>query len=393
MKIFKTSNQLRLLYFLYYAAGVSWVPIFSNYLNQNQLSGIKIGILSGINPLIMLFIQPVWGFLADKIGRKWLLLVATFLVAVCFLLYNCPMTFGHILFLTIAVAVFWSTVSPLVDVIVLDHVEETKGSYSEFRMWGAIGWSTASWVMSFYVVNNDYVIYFRIAATILFVCAFILIWLFPPKPLSKIDEISFTRQGFKHTFANRSIILFFIIIFVHGITTTSIWNYEGLLLEKMGASQKILRWTFGFQGIFEIPFFFFADRIIKRFTIEKTLFVAFSASVIRMLLYGLIQTPISILFVDILHGLSWSMFWVCCVEYVNQKIAPEWRATGQSFLWAVYLGGGYIVGNLLTGYWLDIMKIQHIFIIDAAILFIFTILLIPAAFRKTKAVTNPLNLD
>lgn len=385
MNILNKGNQLRFLYFLYYAAGTSWVPIFSNYLNQNKMSGFEIGMLLTISPVVMLLVQPFWGVLADKLGRKWLLFLATVLTAFIFFFFRCPLTYWQLFLLTLGLSVFWSTLSPLVDVIALDYVEENNGSYSEFRMWGAVGWSTASWIMSFVLVNNEYVIYLRIAAFILIGCSFLLLFITPPKPLSKIEGVNISPEGFRNTFGNKWLLIFFVFVFVHGVTTTSIWNYEGLLLEKLGASQKLLRSVFGLQGLFEIPFFFLADRIIRRFGIGTTLIVSFIATVVRLLLYGIISNPASILYVDLTHGLSWSLFWVCCVEFANRNIAPEWRATGQSLLWAIYLGAGCIVGNILFGVWLDRLNIQTIFLIDFAILLLFTILLIPFAVKTQKS--------
>jgi MFS family permease len=73
-------------------------------------------------------------------------------------------------------------------------------------------------------------------------------------------------------------------------------------------------------------------------------------------------------FIELLQGISWSLFWVVCVEYVNKIVLEEWRATGQSLLSAAYYGAGYIAGNLWTGYLHDTkMKIADVFFLNAGI--------------------------
>jgi len=46
----------------------------------------------------------------------------------------------------------------------------------------------------------------------------------------------------------------------------------------------------------------------------------------------------------------------------------EWRATGQSLLYAAYYGAGAIAGNLWTGFLYDAhMRIAEIFLLNAGI--------------------------
>jgi PPP family 3-phenylpropionic acid transporter len=69
-----------------------------------------------------------------------------------------------------------------------------------------------------------------------------------------------------------------------------------------------------------------------------------------------------------LHGISWSLFWVVCVECVNSLVEEDWRATGQSLLYAAYFGAGAIAGNFWTGYLYDEqLRISQIFLLNAGI--------------------------
>jgi hypothetical protein len=95
-----------------------------------------------------------------------------------------------------------------------------------------------------------------------------------------------------------------------------------------------------------------------------------------MLLYGIVNNPKAALLIELLHGVSWSLFWVVCVEHVNGIVKTEWRATGQSFLYASYFGIGAIAGNLWTGYLYDAqLKISTIFLLNAAVVTIVGLLM------------------
>jgi MFS transporter, PPP family, 3-phenylpropionic acid transporter len=88
-----------------------------------------------------------------------------------------------------------------------------------------------------------------------------------------------------------------------------------------------------------------------------------------MLLYHVIKTPVATLPVELLHGFSWSLFWVVCVEYVNKLVAERWQATGQSLLYAAYFGAGAIAGNYWTQYFLGRgIKLADVFLINSCII-------------------------
>ncbi len=94
----------------------------------------------------------------------------------------------------------------------------------------------------------------------------------------------------------------------------------------------------------------------------------FFVTALRLLLYSLVKNPNAAILIEILHGISWSLFWVVCVEYVNMLVREDWRATGQSLLYAAYYGAGAIAGNFWTGYLYDTkMKVAQIFLLNAGI--------------------------
>ena len=103
---------------------------------------------------------------------------------------------------------------------------------------------------------------------------------------------------------------------------------------------------------------------------KTTLLITIFALALRMLLYSAVKNPQAALLIELLHGVSWSLFWVVCVEYVNSLVREDWRATGQSLLYAAYFGIGAIAGNFWTGLLYDAqMRIADIFLLNACMVF------------------------
>ena len=92
------------------------------------------------------------------------------------------------------------------------------------------------------------------------------------------------------------------------------------------------------------------------------------AMIIRLLWYAYSPNAIITLYVETLQGISWALFWVFFLEFINKNVSAQFRTTGQSILAATYLGLGLISGNMITGILLDYMHIQKIFLCSAILL-------------------------
>jgi PPP family 3-phenylpropionic acid transporter len=167
-----------------------------------------------------------------------------------------------------------------------------------------------------------------------------------------------------------------ICVFLISTGATTIWNFYSIYMKENGASASLVGYGISLQGLCELPLFYFSARIIKKFGIKNTLLITVFATAFRLLLYSMVKNPYAAIFIELLHGISWSLFWVVCVEYVNMLVRVDWRATGQSLLYAAYFGVGQIAGNFWTGYLYDTkMRIAEIFLLNAGIVSVVGVLI------------------
>ncbi|MFN8254332.1 MAG: MFS transporter [Bacteroidales bacterium] len=375
-KILSTTAKIRLTYLFAYGCAVCWIPVLSLYYQKAGLSGLEIGVLSAIPPAVILLVQPFWGFWADYFGRKKLLIIAMSGTILCFLLFPEKAGFWYLFFLTAIFGILWSTIHPLIDCITLDLFSKANSRvFSFYRMWGAIGWSAGSLFMYYINLSDNLVFNFRLGAILLSISMFFVLMVNPSKPIGIANEFEVKKESIKELWKNFQLIGFLVIIFFIAILTAPIWYYSSILYSNLGASSSLINLAYGLQGLVEIPFFFFANRIINRFGIQSTLIFTLLASSLRCFLYGIVQKPQVAICIEILQGISWSLLWACCVEYTNEIVPERWRATGQSLMWATFLGAGTILGNIWTGFLYESISIQTIYIINGTAILIFSILM------------------
>ena len=351
---------LFILYFLAYGSGAAWRPLFSVYLRDAGLSGIQVGIIASIIPAVMLLTQPFWGMGADRWGRQRCLMLAMFLAAVLLSGFALGMGFWFFFCWTILAALFANPVPAIIDSLALDHIEAGgKLSYGHFRIWGAVGWGVIATLMSFIVMRGNMRVIFPAASVLMLLAWLVGFRLRRPEGEHSAFEVSW--KNLAPVLCNRRLIIFLAAVVFISVAIASTWTFYAVYLDDMGASRKLISLAFGIQGFSELPFYLIAGAIIKRFGAGRTLLFTFFATSVRLFLYSVAPSVAMAISIEIMHGLSWTLFLVASVEYVNKLVEPRFRATGQSLFWAAYFGAGLIIGSIWSGFLYDRMELKMVF--------------------------------
>jgi PPP family 3-phenylpropionic acid transporter len=379
------ANKLRILYFLVFSCTASWLPIFADFLKEKGLTGIQIGVILSVTPIMMFLVQPLYGVVADRLGYKRCLLWSSFFAAISYLFYIFENSFGTIFGTTIFMALFYNSIQPLLDSLSLNLVQKDPAfSYGTLRIAGAAGWAITGTIVGHYIDIINITVIFVFSSVSMFL-TFLFAFALQSSANNPGTITVKTSHDIKKVFGNHELIILLLCVFLISMGGTTIWNFYSIYMKENGASATLVGFGISFQGLCELPLFYFSARIIGRFGNRTTLLITVFALALRMLLYSFVKDPYAALFIELLHGISWSLFWVVCVEYVNSLVREDWRATGQSLLYAAYFGLGAIAGNFWTGYLYDIpLKIADIFLLNA--LMVCAVGLFILVFMKKKRV-------
>jgi PPP family 3-phenylpropionic acid transporter len=360
------ANRLRILYFLVFCCTASWLPLFADYLKDHQLSGFRIGFILSLPPVMMFIVQPFYGMVADRIGYKKVLLWSSLLASITYIFYLFDGGFGYLLVVTLFMALFYNTLQPILDSLSLRLSERDPSfSYGTLRIAGAAGWASTGIVLGHYIdAINTTVIFIFSAASML--AAFLFSFYLTNDNRKSSSSAPFTNV--KQVFNNPILIFLLLAVVLVSAGATTIWNFYSIYMKENGASASLVGYGLSFQGLCELPMFYFSAKIIQRLGIKTTLIITILTTALRLWLYSVINNPKIAIAIEVLHGISWSLFWVVCVECVNSLVKEDWRATGQSLLYAAYFGAGAIAGNFWTGYlYGEQLRISQIFLLNAGI--------------------------
>lgn len=357
---------IKLLFLLSYSAGAVWLTFFYVYLKDDAgLSGFEIGMIAGLQNFNNIFILPIWGILADRYGRKRMLVVAIGITALLLPGFMFLQGAATITLLVIFITFTYNPLPSLIDTIALDYEAQSEGktSYGEFRLWASIGWGGASMLAGLFI-NTDNLIYIFPIASALFILTWVILFSLY-KPLKTKANISKLRRGviWDILVKERTLLIFFILIFIYSIFSSPVYLMINVYFSDIGASTKILGLAILVQGLCELPFFFFGKRIIERFGNKKVLIFTMAATGVRMFLYAINHSPEWAVVINMINGISVGLFFVSITAFVHRIIPSELRSTGQSLLFTFY-AVGVALGNLLTGVIFDYFGIHMAMFID-----------------------------
>jgi PPP family 3-phenylpropionic acid transporter len=153
------------------------------------------------------------------------------------------------------------------------------------------------------------------------------------------------RKGFKTLMSNRRWLLFLTMVFIAGTGMATVTTYLFPFMEQVGASRGLMGLSQTIATLAELPFLFFANRLIDRFHARGLLLLSMAVVGVRLLLYWAFPTPTAILIIQLLHGLTFATIWVAGVSYAHENAPAGVEATAQGIFGSTMMGVGAAAGN------------------------------------------------
>ena len=367
----------RALNFWVFGAGAVMSPFLSVYLRNQGLSGTELGMIWAVGPLITVLTQPIWGLVSDAKGRKKILVFALGISVGMVLLYLPASVFWHFLVLAILMALFRSPVVPITDSLVLEQLElrDRKADYGKVRLWGALGWSSLSYVGGRAIAAFGLPIMFVLNSLGNFFTLLLG---------TRVEEVkqegaqkrSVDFSQVKALIGDRRLVLFLLCILLLQSASSPVFSFLSIYLDNIGASATMIGTATLLEGLSEIPLFLLSGWFIRRIGAKWGVVIGAAAYGLRMLGYSLVRVPELALAFQLLHGLSFSLMYASAVNYVDSLCPTNLRTTGQSMLGAVYWGLGSIIGNTVGGRLVDRIGIFSMFQLGSGLAFITALLMI-----------------
>lgn len=340
--------KLRLLYLLTGLAGGLFNPYLTTLFVHQGIGANVVGLLMSAGTLLSIAVQPVWGLLVDRYRQTKLVLVLSIAVpATLSFLYGFKYAAVIIIAYVLSI-VFQATQSPVADSYAVAAASRGRTSYGTIRSLGSLGTALGGYAGGFYLSRFEITELWQPFLFLSLAGAATVLTL-SRSTERKAVAISLS-QGMRELLGNRLFVLFLIACFFVNQTLTAYNSFFVLAFQEAGGSYSLVGTALLLASLTNIPSMLLAAKILKRIGHERTLLLAALFYALRWGIQWLFPLPAVMVGIQVLHGLSFGLFYVAAVEYVAKASGKKMQATGQSVFNMVFSGLGGIVGNLLNGY-------------------------------------------
>jgi PPP family 3-phenylpropionic acid transporter len=350
---------------------------FNIHFSNLGYTSTQIGTINSVARGVALFILPIWGMASDNFkANKRVLQFAIFGTMAFSLMFLTTSNFMIIIILMVFLSSFMNPIRPLYDSLLFSNLgEEGQNKYGRYRLWGSIGYTIIVPVLGYFLEGTNVSNTFYVMAGLLFLTLLISTRL----PKNKVQEATTDQKQEENEggrfanigklFENKLFVAFLIYVFFMQITMNGNLTYFPLYVLEYGGKEGLFGLTKMVGSISEILILIFSDKILDRFNIKHIFGVSSSAFVIRWLLLGFFPMRSIFLGSQILHSLSFGLFYVTCVNFINKVTKDDVKSTAQNVFTSVYIGLGSIVGNMVGGVIFDRLGGDIMYLTWAALAF------------------------
>lgn len=264
-----------------------------------------------------------------------------------------------------------ATVFCLSDAACYEVLGERTELYGRQRMWATMSWGAATLLAGFFndIATGD-------SSVTNYAPGFYLMLALVVIDLILLLKIQLTKANFSlniwsdvgKIFSSCETVCFATAVYIIGALTGLIWNYQFWFLQDLGATQTLMGLCVAVQCLVaEVPFFFFAGWFIKTFGYFNCLTGSFVAFTLRLGLYYILENPWMVLPIEVLHGLTFAVFYASMTGYASQNAPPGTEATMMGILGGLFEGLGVASGSLLGGVGFDKLGGRKTFLVAAVV--------------------------
>jgi PPP family 3-phenylpropionic acid transporter len=345
------ATRLRLFYLLYYGNVGTYLPYFAAYLRGRGFSGEQIGTVQMLPSLLAPVAAISWASFADhRASPQRALRLSTGWAALAVLLLPFAREPWQVGAVVLLMSVGDRAVVPLADSITLEWCRDHPGtSYARIRLFGSIGFILLSLAVGrALTLRGDRPADLLVPiVVVLCVGGYALAARGAPASARHVDRP--VARDLADLARDRRLHLLLAASALHWAACAPFHLLFGVFVRDLGLTADVTGAGMGLGVLAEIVVLLSFPRLEARLPLRALFAIAFVSSAVRWALLSRATGPAAIATLQLLHGLTFGLFWGSATRALADLVPARLRATGQAIFTAVVFGGGNAAGYALSG--------------------------------------------
>ncbi|MEN4914820.1 MFS transporter [Acinetobacter pittii] len=348
-------------YFFYYSIVGTFMPYWNLYLQDQGFNYQEIGVLSSIAIVTRFFAPLVWGWIADKSGRRMFLVrIATWMESCIWLaIFIVPNTFQSVALLMLIFSFFQNAILAQFEGVTLFWLGDQKAKiYGKIRKWGSVGFIVGVFTIGAIL---EIVHISMLPILLLIIASLAFIWSFTIREPDSAPTSQKHLEPLLPVLKRPTVAAFFAIEFILLFSHAPFYSFYSNFLKSLNFSTTEIGFLWAMGVFAEIFMFSIASKIFQRFSWRSLVIVCLLVTSIRWMLVALFSHYfIGQLFAQCLHAFSFGLFHLIAMRVIFQNFSAGQQGRGQA-LYSTMWGLGVALGSVLAGHFWKILSGELIF--------------------------------
>ena len=321
--------KLSAYFFFFFFTWSSSYSLFSIWLGQEiKLNGSATGLIFSVNAIFALCMQPLYGYISDRIGLKkhilffiscLLVFVGPFYIFVYGPLLQYNVLIGAIiggLYLGVAFLAGIGAIETYIEKVSRKY----KFEYGKSRMWGSLGWAAATFFAGQLFNINPHINFWvaSVSAVILVAIIFSVKVEMSSCEMEKAESVTLRDVG--NLFLLKEFWFFMIYVVgvtcVYGVYDQQFPIYYASLFPTESIGNQVFGYLNSFQVFLEAGMMFAAPFIVNKIGAKNSLILAGFLMGFRIIGSGLVVGPIGISSMKLIHALELPIMLIAIFKYL-----------------------------------------------------------------------------
>lgn len=353
------------------------MPYWNLYLQDQGFNYQEIGILSSIAIITRFFAPLIWGWIADKSGKRILLVrIATWMEAcIWFAIFVIPNSFQSVALLMLIFSFFQNAILAQFEGVTLFWLGEKRAElYGKVRKWGSVGFIVGVFVIGALL---EIVPVAMLPILLLSVSFLTFLWSFTIKEPVHAPSSQKKLQPLWPVLKKPAVAAFFGIEFILLFSLAPFYSFYSNFLKEIGYSTTQIGSLWAMGVIAEIIMFAVAQKVFFiRFSWRTLVMICLLLTSLRWLLVGSLKNYyLGQLLAQSLHAFSFGLFHLIAMKVIFQYFSAEQQGRGQA-LYSTMWGLGVASGSLLAGHYWQMLSGMTIFFCASAVVLLGLLLVV-----------------
>lgn len=334
--------------FAHYAHPGTFATYVSLFFAARGMSALQIGVLLSLMQMTRIVGPNLWGWVADRSGRRVEVLRLTALGA---LAANGGLffadSFGGFFAVMVLLNLFTSAQAPLAEALMIAEMRGDLSSYGRIRMWGSIGFIVA-------VVGAGYLLDWWSILALPWLAGTVLLGVLiaslrirampsPHAGMAAPPLLAILRRP--------EVIAFFAGSALMSGAHMALNAFYALYLEHAGYPKPVIGAMWAIGVVCEVAFFWFQASVYRRVAVRTVMLCAYGLALLRFPLIAVGAASLPLLAVaQLLHAATFGAHHSASIMTLQRWFSGPLQARGQALYMSLAFGVGGTVGGLIMSW-------------------------------------------